>query len=111
MKVLCILMALLFSGFCLSEESVKDQFYQAAKNGDIERIQALKDAGFDINDKSVSRLEGPALNRAVKEADIEAVEILLNMGASVHIKGVGNRISSAYCRKSWRCKNDSFVAF
>ena len=87
MKVLCILMALLFSGFCLSEKSVKDQFYQAAKAGDIEEIQALKQIGFNINDNRGSGLAGPALNRAVKEGDIEAVEILLDMGASVHIEG------------------------
>ena len=84
-KVLCILISILFSGFCLSEEPVKYQFYRTAKAGDIEQIERLKRI-YDINDIDGSGLEGPAFNIAVYKGDIGAVNILFSAGANIQIE-------------------------
>ena len=85
-KVLCILTALLFSWFCLSQESIKYQFYQAAKSGNFELVKEMARV-YDINDTKGSGLEGPALNIAVHRGDIGAVNILLDAGADISIEG------------------------
>ena len=85
-KVLCLFIVMLFSGFCLSKEPVKYQFYRAAKAGNIEEINRLKKM-YNINDTSGSGLEGSALNIAVNRSDKGAVNMLLFAGASTRIEG------------------------
>lgn len=83
--VICVVLAVSTLGVagCQPGEEV-DALYQAAGDGDIERVKALLDHGVDVNGRTSD--DSYALNRAAVYNQVEMVRLLLDRGANPNVR-------------------------
>lgn len=68
----------------VSKQELNDQFFEAARSGDVAKITALLDKGVDVNTKY--RYGTTALFKAAERGNVEAVKVLLARGADATVK-------------------------
>jgi ankyrin repeat protein len=76
------------------EEISRKDLFEAARDGDIERVQELIDAGADVNE--TTRGQGPALAIAVEMGQAAAVQLLIDSGAVIDIRDSWGRTLLVY---------------
>jgi hypothetical protein len=67
-----------------SKQELNDQFWEAARKGDVQAVTALLDKGADVNAKF--RYGATALFKAAERGNTEVVKLLLARGADVSVK-------------------------
>ncbi|XP_028031741.1 histone-lysine N-methyltransferase EHMT1-like isoform X1 [Bombyx mandarina] len=60
-----------------------EEFFQAAKANDIQRVTELLDSGVDVNSVDLSDLHRSALHVAAREGHYDLVQLLLERGADM----------------------------
>lgn len=66
------------------KQELNDQFWEAARKGDVQAVTALLDKGADVNAKF--RYGATALFKAAERGHTEVVKLLLARGADVSVK-------------------------
>jgi hypothetical protein len=67
-----------------SKQALNDQFFEAARKGDVAAVTALLDKGVDVNTKF--RYGTTALFKAAERGNTDVVKLLLARGADVTVK-------------------------
>jgi hypothetical protein len=67
-----------------SKQELNDQFWEAARKGDVQAVTALLDKGADVNAKF--RYGTTALFKAAERGHTEMIKLLLARGADVSVK-------------------------
>ncbi len=67
-----------------SKQELNDQFFEAARSGDVAKVTALLDKGVDVNTKY--RYGTTALFKAAERGNVEVVKLLLARGADATVK-------------------------
>lgn len=67
-----------------TKQALNDQFFEAARKGDVADVTALLDKGADVNAKF--RYGSTALFKAAERGNLEVVKLLLARGADVTVK-------------------------
>ncbi len=83
MLLISIISGLFWSGL-LSAEPVENEFWTAAKNGDVERVGHLLDQGVDVN--APSRYGATALSYACHRGHLDVARVLLEAGANPQVQ-------------------------
>lgn len=82
--VLCLLILLISCGGSLDKEGLQKNLSDAARSGNISRMQKLIGLGAIVNDTCCGKL--PALHAAAANGQIEAARYLLSHGADIDFK-------------------------
>jgi hypothetical protein len=92
MMMASLLLSLLAAGSVASAQNTgnpRKTLHEAAREGDLEQIQANLDKGADVNKADSAGM--PPLSYAAENAGVDAVNLLLKAGANVNAKGYGDR--------------------
>jgi ankyrin repeat protein len=78
------LLPILLLAVTVVAQETNDEFFAAARKGDIPAIKAFLDKGVDVNSKT--RYGATALSYACDKGHVEVVKFLIERGADVNIK-------------------------
>lgn len=82
-RIASIILALLLPVAALAQ-SLNEDFFAAARKGDIAAVKALLDKGVDVNAKT--NYGATALSYACDKGHVEVVKLLIERGADVNVK-------------------------
>src|ERR1044072_7119295 len=66
-------------------QSLNEDFFAAARKGDVAAVKALLDKGGDVNAKT--NYGSTSLSYACDKGHVEVVKLLIERGAAVNVKG------------------------
>jgi len=61
----------------------KEEWFEAAKNGDVEQLKQALESGFDVN--SVDEKQNTALHIAASKGHLDAMHLLIENGAGLDL--------------------------